>query len=443
MNDGSGGARGTAAARPQPREPDAAKAASAGLFDVVSLLAQLGVGKLRSSFDAQAAGCRWARAAMEKQGATTLRIGVAGRTIDLIGSRERSSGVLAASPAGGEYGAGKLKKGGMSFLAPHALTIADGEAWHRCRTFNEEVLGTGATHALAQAFLERVRAAFDRPAVGTDGIRAAMARAMTGIVLGEGAGTERAADDVAVLFDVVQSPLRRKLLGFRYRGRRQRLYAAIARCYDSAADGDAMLLALARRSADGLARDELLHQVPHWMFTFTGSGTDLLARTLALITSRPPVRKRVLDELAATGSPSLPQTIERLDFLNACLLETGRLFPPVTRTFHRRASGGNDIVHYFPLLQRDDALGATVHDFVPDRWLESKPDAAAAASNLFLRGPRACPGADLILFVCRAALARMLGDFAVEGGGATLARDPLPLSFPEREARFTAAEATT
>ncbi|MGH7500499.1 MAG: cytochrome P450 [Longimicrobiales bacterium] len=417
--------------------------AHAGLFAIARLLGQLGIGRFRSGFDAQAAGCQWARAAMAKQNATDLRIGIAGKSVDLVGSRQRSETILSASPDGSEFIAGTLKTGGMSFLAPHALTIQNDANWSRLRRFNEEVLGTGGVHAYGQAFLARVRSAFDLPVTGIEEIRAAMGRVMTGIVFGVDDAT--LVRDVNVLIGVVHSPVKRNLFGFRYRSRRERLYHAIAAHFDAAETGAETLLAFARLAAGDLGRDVVLQQVPHWMFTFTGSGTDLLARALALIVSRPSVRGRVLDEMAVAGAPDRAETIERLPFLDSCLLETGRLFTPVTRTFHHGRANGDgrgDIVHYFPLLQRDDALGATVHNFEPERWLGAERDAPAAASNLFLRGPRACPGRDLIRFVCRAALARLLTELRVTGGSATLARDPLPLSFPEREARFTVAEAT-
>jgi cytochrome P450 len=418
-----------------------ARIANAGLLDLARLLGQLGVGRLRPGFDAQAAGCQWARALTADEGATDLRIGVAGKSVDLIASLARSDDIL-ARPPDGPYTAGTLKTGGMSFLAPHALTIQNGEAWHRLRRVNEAVLGTGGPHAYAQSFLDHVRAAFDGPVANIADIRRRMGRAMTGIVLGTGTA-ESVADDVAVLFGVVQSPLKRKLFGNRYRSRRARLYEAIARSLDGAGGDEQTLVSLARREGDEIERDVLMEQVPHWMFTFTGSGADLLARTLALITSRPAVRQRAIEEIAAAGAPHVAESVERLAYVNACLLEAGRLFTPVTRTFHRATGNGqSDIVHYLPLLQRDDALGSTVHHFVPERWLAGALDAPASASNLFLRGPRACPGSDLILFVCRAALARLVAELRVTGGGARLSHDPLPLSFPEREARFTVAEAT-
>lgn len=95
-----------------------------------------------------------------------------------------------------------------------------------------------------------------------------------------------------------------------------------------------------------------------------------------------------------------------------------------------------ETVHYFPLLQRDPELDASIDAFRPDRWLEPEPDPAVRASNLFLRGPRACPGEDLILFVCKAALARQVGEIGITVRPSRLGHDPLPVTFPAGEARF-------
>jgi cytochrome P450 len=236
--------------------------------------------------------------------------------------------------------------------------------------------------------------------------------------------------------------VRRLLLGWRYAARRRRLYEALARRWEATTPQHPTVLGAARGHAPELDRRTLLEQIPHWMFTFTRSGTDLLTRSLALASSRAEARERIREECAAAGPLDRAETVGRLDFTRACILETGRLFPPVTRTFHHGvAEGGREVVHWFPLLQRDDALGASVQSFRPERWLADPPDAAAEASNLFLRGPRACPGSDLILFVCMAALARQIGELGITGGGTRLARDPLPVSFPADEARFMAPEA--
>jgi cytochrome P450 len=395
------------------------------------------------AFDAGAVTCEWARALMQPDGARALEVTVAGKGIQLVGDREYSQRVLGDFPSSRGYAAGVPKVSAMSFLAPHALTIADGEAWERLRPFNERVLGTGGIHPYAQAILDRVNAAFSRPVPDVAGLRAAMGRAMVGIVLGDATpGGAQAAEDVRDLFGVVQNPVKRKLLGWRYRSRHRRLYEVLGRAWDAATPADQTLIARARYGAPAGDRTTMLEQVPHWMFTFTGSGTDLLARTLVLVTSRPAILRRVVDEVHAAGPLEQPGPVERLPLVEACLLETGRLFPPVTRTFHSHPArpGTPTLAHWFPLLQRDDRLAQGVHEFTPDRWLGPELDAAAAASNLFLRGPRACPGMDLILFVSKVALARLVAGFGITAPHARLASDPLPVSFPGIPSRFNVPE---
>ncbi|HEY4305174.1 MAG TPA: cytochrome P450 [Gemmatimonadaceae bacterium] len=420
--------------------------ARAGVLDLLHLGAALGVDKLKGKkSDPAAAGRRWADKVMSRDGGGDIDLPVV--PIELVGNREHSNQVLSSVPDLSGFEAGKTKTEAMSFLAPGALTIANGDAWRRLRPFNEQVLGTGSPHQYAQTFLTHVRSAFAAPVHNEDDIRTSMGRAMVRIVLGDVSPQLDPAGDVTKLFGVVQSPIRRKLLGFLYRRRRERLYDLIARKWEHANESsegvqEHTLLAMAAHHGGDADRTTLLQQVPHWMFTFTGSGTDLLTRALCLITSRPRVHARVKQEIHACGLIDEAQAIGRLAYLDACILEAGRLFPPVTKTFHQRRSTGDgrragEYAHYFPILQRDDSLGPTVHDFRPERWLETPLDAAAAASNLFLRGPRACPGMDLILFVCKAAIARQIAELNVSALQERLARAPLPISFPKVSARFT------
>jgi cytochrome P450 len=417
--------------------------AHARVFDVLRLGVRLGAGKLRGKRgDLAAAGTEWARGVIDRDHASDLDVGIPGKAFEVIGDRDVSNSILGTRPVGDGYEAGEMKTKAMSFLAPGALTIANGDAWLQLRSFNEKVLGTGASHQFSGSILEHVRSAFASPVRSVSDVRGAMGRAMVDIVLGSVPTGAEPATDVATLFDVVQSPVKRSLLGFLYKGKRDRLYSLLSSKWDvamGASEPEPNLLSLAARSAPDIDRQTLLQQIPHWMFTFTGSGTDLLTRVLTLVSSRPDALEKVIDEVRSAGDLTKPDSVGRLKYLEACVLETGRLFPPVTKTFHRRASEQKEIVHYFPLLQRDDRLGPTVHAFHPERWLISPLDAPAAASNLFLRGPRACPGMDLILFVCKAAAARQLGELGLIARQAPLARDPLPVSFPTLDEPFSAS----
>lgn len=427
---------------------------AAGLGALLRLGATLALGRASrpQSFDAGRAVCRWARALLAAGDGEAAPVRVGKRSFVIVGPGARSRAILDGAPDAGGLPPGNLKRDAMSFLAPGALTIAHGEEWARLRAFHDRVFAFEAGHPHAQVFHDRVRSAFGDPLRSIEDVRTAMGRAMLGIVLGGGAGSaEELPADVHALFGAVQSPVRRRLRGGSYGKMREQVYATLAARWRQTGPDDASLLGLARRHwRENGAPDEagggtgaadpprvLLEQLPHWMFTFTGSGTDLLARTLAMIASRATVHARVREELASAGPPDRAETVWALRLVRGCLLETGRLFPPVTRTFHRsEGDAGVELVHYFPLIHRDDALGSSVHDFRPDRWLGGAPDPAAAAAITFLRGPRACPGRELILFVCASALARQLGEGGVDVRDTRLTRDPLPVSFPSHELRF-------
>ncbi len=423
----------------------------AGPGSLLRLGVTLAAGRLGRprSFDPGRAVCHWARAALARNGTdgSGLPVRVGKRGFLLVESQAQSREILDGSPATDGLPPGRLKREAMGFLAPGALTIAHGADWSRLRALHEEVLGFDPQGPLAAPFLACVWEAFEGPVRSRSEIRAAMGRAMLGIVLGErGEADADLPGEIHALFGAVQSPLRRKLLGGRYRKRRERLYAALAERWAKTTGDDPSLLGRAARLAPLETgrpdTQELLDQVPHWMFTFTGSGTDLLHRTLAVLAARVDAQARVRAEIASAGVQGRPEAIVGLDYVRACLLETGRLFPPVTRTFHARpAAPGSDqadeeVVHYFPLLHRDETLSSSVHDFVPERWLGPEPDPAASASLLFLAGPRSCPGWELILFVCAAAIARQLGEHEMRIQDSRLSRDPLPFTFPNGEARL-------
>jgi len=369
--------------------------------------------------------------------ATRLRsrdffIGLGSKRILLVGSAELSAHILAPSPSTDGFAAGAFKTKGMSYLAPSALTISNDEPWQRRRRFNEEVLAVGASRPINSSWLEAVDQAFATPVGSVTDIRRRMGRVMNEVVFGGNAPAELAAD-VDRLKGVVDSPLRRALVGRRNRDRVDDLYATLRRLWEQAPNES--LLGHAKRH--GPASDETLEQVPHWIFTFTGSGTDLLAKTLAMVGSRPDAAARIRSE----ASPD-----DHDGFGAACLLETGRLFAPVARTFHRAPSGasyggrtippGTEIVHYLPLQQRRRSDDPTTDDFVPERWL----DQSGAASyrrypNLFLSGARVCPGRDLVLPILEQAMTAQLV-LGASVGAPRLASDPLPLSFPWQELRF-------
>lgn len=381
----------------------------------------------------------WAEGAAKRHNSSNIVLKVGSKRILLVGGAELSHCILAARPGDGLV-TGDMKRKAMSFLAPQALTISDGADWQRRRDFNVAVLQPGRTHDLAPEFLTAVRQAFAAPAADVDALRSSMRRAMLQIIFGAGASPQLG-EDVDALIALVQSPVRRAVLGPFEKGRRERFHAMLRRAWEAPAPAGT-LLSVAHAHSAGLSDSEVLDQIPHWMFTFTGSGTDLLVRTLLLVLSHPEAHRRVLAELGSPV-PGSAAALDGLPFLEACLTEAAHLYPPVTRTFHHTtaplsAAGVGvpsdvELATAFPLLEESAHAGAP--RFRPQRWL---PDAQPNDSSFdpFLGGARRCPGRNVISFVCKAAIAELLVTHRTALASPALAAEALPPELPSRGIRF-------
>jgi cytochrome P450 len=400
-------------------------------------------------FSARVAFRGWASRLMMRYGSENLVLNFGVTKILLVGGHDLSRHILEPPPRTDGYATGKLKRNAMAVLAPQALTISDDEQWTRLRPFNEAVLCSGQPHALRQEFVAQVHRAFSSPPATIDDIRVAMGRVMLGIVFGDGVAPDRLTDDVQMLFDLVQHPVKRLLLGPWASRRRARLYDTLRKAWRTGAASDSTsLVGRAHGEAGDLAEEQLLQQLPHWMFTFTGSGTDLLARTLTLVSSHPDALATALREIGSAGPVDRADTIVGLTFVEACLMEAGRIYPPVTRTSHRAPVGatagavrvppGMDILHSFPLLGRSQPPVDEPMRFRPERWLSGAAPAVARDFDPFLSGARHCPGRELIVLVCKTALAILLGPYGLVVA-TPLSGEALPEAFPARGIRFRPA----
>ena len=392
----------------------------------------------------------WLGGLIRRTGSENVVLNLYFKKFLVVTGRDLSEHILAQPPDVGGYVEGMTKARAMSFLAPQALTITHGEQWRRLRKFNEAALRATEADARMQFILAGVRKAFPGPVSDIGDIRRCMAEAMRIVVFGSDRAPAHLAEDIRTLIAYVQNPVKRALLGWRETGRRKRFYNALRRLWrEGSASSAPGLIATAEKMAKNgrHSEEEFIQQIPHWMFTFTGSGTDLLARTLGIMASRDEVYERVRAEVMEQSSANCASAIMNMDYLESCLLETCRLFPPVTRTFHVAPQGdtfngfyipaGVEILHCFTVSQRALSMDATANDFRPERWVEPESNAGAIYPSLFLGGARDCPGKGLILFVCKAAISMLLQDSRIRSDCPALSKDPMPNSFPEAGLQFS------
>ncbi|MGH2958221.1 MAG: cytochrome P450 [Solirubrobacterales bacterium] len=167
------------------------------------------------------------------------------------------------------------------------------------------------------------------------------------------------------------------------------------------------LLIEAEDESDGtrLSRQQVIDE----MATFIAAGHETTAQGLSwmflLLSNHPQALHRLhaeLDQVLAGETPTA-ESVQKLDWLTACLKEAMRLYPPVWVV--PRMASKEDVIAGFRIpkgasvavsiwsTHRDPAIYPNPTEFVPERWLGDEPEKRARFSYLpFGGGRRACVG---------------------------------------------------
>lgn len=148
-------------------------------------------------------------------------------------------------------------------------------------------------------------------------------------------------------------------------------------------------------NVDKLSLEEIVHQIPHWIFPIAGLITVAAPRLLILLENHPIHYKKIIEK----GYP----------YLRKCILELFRLNNPVNSTFrtvledHTFSSNtssysfkkGDQFLILNNCVLRDPQVFKKPNQFIPERWtphLESN-----YYSIMFNQGPQRCPGKELAI----------------------------------------------
>ncbi|KAK7519067.1 cytochrome P450 [Phyllosticta citriasiana] len=197
------------------------------------------------------------------------------------------------------------------------------------------------------------------------------------------------------------------------------------------------------------SRDKIRGELLSVLLASRDTTASLLSNTMFILSRRPDIVSRLLDEIAplAGQPPTYPQ-LRKLAYLDAVLKESLRLYPVAptntriaTRTTILPRGGGPDgtspvfvaagtqIVTSIYALHRDPKLwGPDADVFEPARWLP----ALLATCNMrrrtpphpyaflpFLAGPRQCPGQGLAMAEAGYVVVRLLQTFCSGGTGSS------------------------
>ncbi|KAF2810069.1 pisatin demethylase [Mytilinidion resinicola] len=168
------------------------------------------------------------------------------------------------------------------------------------------------------------------------------------------------------------------------------------------------------------------------LFIVAGSETTatLLCGLLNHLIRNPPMLDKLKKEIrdaVKTPEDLVMENVGELKWMNACIEEGLRIFPPVPIGLLRTVpEGGSDVDgHFIPegtsvcvsswAASHNPKNFVDPDTFIPERWLDSKYDSdVKKASQPFSLGPRGCIGRNLTYVELRLIMAALLWNFDVE-----------------------------
>ncbi len=344
-----------------------------------------------------------------------------------------------------------LKTRALSRFAPESLVISSGDKWWVRRKFNEGVLDTESRlpHRHCHAFTDIVDQEVRRlPLNGSDLLTWTDFEALgAGISQRVIRGTGQASDEMT-------AQLVRLVRCGNFLSRHRRAFKAFHETIEKDLDNAAARCLLADSAAalkNGTATEttQVPGQMSFWLFVLKDAVELHVARTLALIAAHPEVQERARREVLDAG-PLTPGAIDRLSYLEGCLLEQLRLWTPVPMLLRRAVKPfflrdaipiepEQQILIHAGFYHRDERVfGERADIFSPRAAPRGGPANDAPAMYVFSAHRQECAGRPLVTFVLKATLASLLSRFRFELIGPTIAPDFIAYDYDHFSVRLRA-----
>lgn len=330
-----------------------------------------------------------------------------------------------------------LKKAALSRFVPDSLVISSGDEWLARRPFNETALDLGRSHRHHETFGEiahreaaRLTDAGSRELRWSD-FQALGERISQQVIRGADQVSPELSGELARLVGCSNFLVRQQTSFASFHERIERDLA------NANASGPAACLlrdsAALVENGSTTAVTRVPAQAGFWLFVLKDAVELHVARTLALIAVHPDVQQRVREEIRTAGGAN-GQAIDRLHYLEACIVEQLRLWTPVPllmrramRAFTLRdaipVEAGRQLLIHAGFHHRDPRIfGAHADRFAPDAVVSGGfPDV-----YVFSAHRQGCAGRSLVMFVLKATLAGLLRDSHFELAGPAIEQSRIP-----------------
>ena len=285
--------------------------------------------------------------------------------------------------------------------------VSSGCPWKKRRYINEMALITDQLHIYAKKYnndiFEQLRQWAQKSTIKYTDFQDFGKRMVAKIVFNE----NKIDDDVFTIFSEANSPEVFFNPNFQINPQIYNNYLQILKKYINKPN-QFSLIDLCMKATNN--KDEVLHQIPHFIFPIVGLFVTTIPRLLLLLCNHRNDFEKVVQEIYSINDCSNYEEIYNLRFLRKCILETLRLNNPVITTFrtltedytfdnmHSFKKGTQFLILNNPIL-REKEFFSNPNKFIPSRWTTEMEKSYYALS--FNQGPQRCPGKELAIYLAQ------------------------------------------
>jgi cytochrome P450 len=294
------------------------------------------------------------------------------------------------------FGPGKFKKNFFASFIPQNVGIAVNPEWKYKREYNDEVLQTDRSHIYNQMFSDSIRdVLMTLQPTNFEEFTECTRRITSKIIFGT-------YDYNPILYKVFKQA--DSLLSARFglntvNPEDLEEYRKYLR-KELESPKPNTLMFLANKYHPMLPTDQVIDQIPHWVFPIAGLFSVHLPRLLVLLVNHPEELERVILEIQ---EETISQTKE--SYIRKCILELFRLNNAVNSTFRGltepfqfkdsniQFEAGTEFVFFNNPVLRD--LFEYPNQFVPVRWNRELEESYRAL--MFNQANQKCPGKEMVI----------------------------------------------
>jgi cytochrome P450 len=322
-----------------------------------------------------------------------VKLNIFGKQMYLVTDIQDIAQLLDLSP--NPFGPGTFKHNFFDTFIPRNVGISVNPDWKYKREYNDKVLETDRSHSMNPIFQTYIEEAFSKSNPKNFEEFTEFTRRLTSKIL---FGTYEYNPIIYKVFKQADS-----ILSARFnintvnpddlQEYREYLYLQVK------SPSPNTLLEIANKYHKMLPIDDVIDQIPHWVFPIAGLFSVHLPRLLVLLGNHPKELSNVVDEIKEITVPT------RESYVRKCILELFRLNNAVNSTFrgltesfifenyNQTFEPGTQFVFFNNPVLRD--LFDYPNEYKPGRWNPELEESYRAL--MFNQGNQKCPGKELVL----------------------------------------------